>query len=63
MSEKGKNVYIYRSSELTEQSEKSAQEQILDELYGDDYVFVIYEDGSFIADESDSSVLIQEYTE
>lgn len=63
MGKKAKNIYIYRSSDLTDQSEKSAQEQILDNLYGEDYVFLVYEDGGLIANESESSVLIQEYVE
>ncbi len=63
MSKKAKNIYIYRSSDLTDQSEQTAQEQILESLYGDDYVFLVYEDGGFIANENDSSVLIQEYVE
>lgn len=61
MSKTGKNIYIYRSDDLSDESIKNAQEQILDDLYGEDYVFIVYEDSSFIADEAESSILIQEY--
>ena len=61
MSKEGKNIYIYRSSNVADESEKTAQKQILDDLYGDEAVFLIYEDGNFIANEDESSVLVQEY--
>lgn len=56
-----KQVYIYTSTDLTERSEISAQEQMLDDLYGEDYIYIVCEDGSFITNEEGNSVLIQEY--
>lgn len=57
-----KNVYIYLSDELTETAEKNMQETVLNDLYGEDYVYIVCEDDkAFIVNEEGSSILIQEH--
>lgn len=56
-----KNVYIYLSDTISDEFEQGVQETTLNDLYGEDYVFIVCEDGSFITNEEGSSILIQEY--
>lgn len=61
MSKEGKNIYIYRSLDLADKNDKNAQQQVLEDLYGNEAVFITCEDGSFISNDDESSILIQEY--
>lgn len=56
-----KNVYIYLSDAMSDETEKTFQEEVLNDLYGDDYIYIVCEDNSFITNEEGSSILIQEY--
>lgn len=62
MANTGKNIYILMSDNLSEETERQMQEDTLEQLYGEDYVYIVCEDdGAFIVNEEGSSVLIQEY--
>lgn len=55
------NVHIYASDNLSADAEKILQEETLENEYGDSYIYLVTEDNSLIANETETSVLIQEY--
>lgn len=56
-----KSVYIYVSDQANEEIENEMQTNTLEELYGDEYVYIVCEDGAFMSNEEGTSVLVQEY--
>lgn len=56
-------IYIYASDEISEKSIAERQEEVLTEKYGEEFVFIVCEDNSFISNDEETAVLIQEYFE
>ena len=56
-------VYIYTSDEISERSIAERQDEVLTDKYGGEFVFIVCEDNSFICNEDETAILIQEYFE
>lgn len=56
-------VYIYTSDEISEQAVAERQEEALLEQFGEKYIYIVCEDKSFISNNEETAILVQEYFE